>query len=68
MNVQELIEKLKLFAPETKVVIPGYEGGLDDLCGVDFAKVSIYTNPSTYFGKYTEIIGGEEGEEVAELF
>jgi len=29
-TVSQLIESLKSFPPETRVVVPGYEGGYDD--------------------------------------
>lgn len=31
MTVGELIEALKAFPPELRVVVPGYDGGVDDI-------------------------------------
>ena len=33
MTVYELIEELKKYPPEMRIVAPGYEGGCDDITG-----------------------------------
>lgn len=40
MTVQELIERLQALPPECRVLVEGYENGLDTLTEVQTAKVS----------------------------
>lgn len=48
MIISELIEKLKDFPPDTRVVVRGCEGGLDDLDEIE--KTEIYLNCRTLLG------------------
>lgn len=48
MIISELIEKLKDFPPDTRVVVRGYEGGLDDVDEIE--ETEIYLNCRTLLG------------------
>ncbi len=56
MNVIELIEKLKEFPPNMRVVVEGYEGGYDDINR--FKETGIIPNMNTgsnkkwYYGEH----------------
>ena len=47
MTIQELIEKLKTFPPDIKVVVRGYEDGYNDIS--DIREVAIKLNASEYW-------------------
>ncbi len=55
MNVSELIEKLKDFPPYTRVVVRGYEGGIDDVDEIE--EIEVYLNCRTLlcYGPHIEV-------------
>jgi len=55
MTVAELIEKLKEYPQDLRVVVSGYEGGVDDV-GY-FEEMDIYLNYNTvrFYGKHEEV-------------
>ena len=56
MNVRELIEFLLKEDPEARVVVPGYEGGYDDLTVVKQISLSLNENLETsYLGSHEEL-------------
>ena len=62
MNVAELIEFLSQQPPERRVLVDGYESGLDDIDTVSEISVVIdaYTIPQT-FGRFHDSIPAECG-------
>lgn len=55
MTVAELIEKLKEYPQDLRVVVHGYEGGVNDV-GY-FEEMDIYLNYNTvwFYGKHEEV-------------
>lgn len=52
MKVKELIKALKKQDPEKMVVIQGYEGGVDEVRGVEPIKIKLNANTAWYYGKH----------------
>ena len=52
ITVKELIEKLQEFPPETRVIVSGYEGGVDDITGVELTFIDLNVNTAWYYGKH----------------
>lgn len=52
ITVKELIEKLQAISPETRVVVSGYEGGVDDITGVELTFIDLNVNTAWYYGKH----------------
>ena len=66
MKVSELIEKLKECPQDTRVVAPGYEGGVDDVLATE----DIFITPNAfadqwYEGLHDQIQSDEPGAERA---
>lgn len=61
MKVHELIAELSHFDPQQRVVIPGYEGGVDDLEPEDVRQVMLCldVNTADYLGAH-EVVSPEE--------
>ena len=57
LTVQQLIEHLKTFHPETPVFIPGYEGGVQECAGpksVDIA-LNVHSKDAWWYGEHEEV-------------
>jgi hypothetical protein len=52
MTANELIELLRVFPPETKVVVEGYEEGYDDIVDVKQIKIKNAEMPRWFVGTY----------------
>jgi hypothetical protein len=52
MTVQELIKILETLNPETRVVVKGYEGGVDDVQSVASVLIALNQNTEWYYGKH----------------
>lgn len=52
MTVKELIEKLKEFDENMRVVVAGYEGGVDDAELANAVKIKLNQNTEWYYGKH----------------
>lgn len=56
MNIEQLINKLKEYPPDTKVFVDGYEAGLDELTEVNHAPILLDDYPENdVFGPHQEI-------------
>jgi hypothetical protein len=55
MNVGELISKLQELDPNLRVVLPGYEGGFDDLNSFDQIKIVLNFNDRWYYGSHERL-------------
>jgi len=53
MTVQELIDELQNYPKDMMVVVDGYEGGLNDLTGLEPIKVNLNANTEWYYGTYS---------------
>ncbi len=59
MNVGQLIEQLKNYPQDLRVVVRGYEGGYNDVDQFETMKIVIDFNEEWYYGKhypYREIV------------
>lgn len=52
MTVQELIAKLQQFEPSKRVIIPGYEGGYNDITTVENEPICLNVNSAWYYGPH----------------
>jgi hypothetical protein len=52
MNALELIEKLKNYPPDTRIVVAGYEGGYEDVDDISEMKIVLNYNTAWYYGKH----------------
>ena len=64
MTVKELIEKLKEFDENMRVVVAGYEGGVNDVEGANAVKIKLNQNTAWFYGKH-EAVYNEEFDETA---
>ena len=66
MTVNELIEQLKSYPGEMRVLTLGYEGGLNDISlGTNSIVFGHKANEAWYYGphEYARYVDGEEGTE-----
>ncbi len=54
MTVAELIEKLRQFPGENRVVISGYEGGKRYIQEIEEIKLKLNVNTEWYYGEHEE--------------
>ena len=57
MKVQQLIEELQNYNPETIVVVSGYEDGVDTVANVSQVNIKLNVFTEWYYGKH-EIASG----------
>lgn len=62
MKVKELIEKLKQYPQDRRVVVSGYEGGVDDIYRINEIPILINYHARWYYGKHEECEKGKEDE------
>ncbi len=55
MNVGQLIEALKDYPQDLRVVIRGYEGGYNDVDQFETMKIVIDFNEELYYGKHEDV-------------
>ena len=56
MTIAELIDELIKYPQDTRVVVRGYEGGVDDVGGVKEIEIYLKCNMSTwYYGTHEEV-------------
>jgi len=55
MQVKDLIEELQKYDPETVLVTPGYEGGLDYVRQVEEIIMALNVNDAWYYGDHEEV-------------
>jgi hypothetical protein len=68
MNVKELIEKLKQHPADMRVVLPGYEGGVDDVDYCMVLPIKLNRNTETwYYGKHEECNEESKDETALEI-
>ncbi|RZD18995.1 MAG: hypothetical protein EVG15_02515 [Candidatus Acididesulfobacter diazotrophicus] len=54
ISAGELIKELKKYPPETRVVIPGYEGGYDDIKELKEISLVLDCYIPDYYGRHEE--------------
>ena len=69
MNISELIQVLKEYPSDMRVVVNGYECGYDDLSPdrVSVAKISLNAGKHSYEGKHGELYDGSEANGQSEV-
>jgi len=55
MTIAELIEELKNYPQDTRVVVSGYEGGVNDVDYVKETEIYLNYNTASYYGKHEEV-------------
>lgn len=66
MKVSELIEKLKTYPPDMRVVAPGYEDGFDDVLNAETVLIKPDANTDRwYYGRHEYLLKEEVGAETA---
>lgn len=70
MTVKQLIEQLQEQDQDRRVVVRGYESGVDDVIRLERCKLKLHVNEELYYGDHEidregdtpaiEIIGGRE--------
>lgn len=58
MKVKELIESLQRQDQDARVVIRGYEGGVDDVSGSDAVTIAVDVHEEWYYGKHETVTEG----------
>ena len=56
MKVKELIAALQTMDPEHTVVIPGYEGGVTELIGLNTVTIALNVHTEWYYGEHDVIL------------
>ena len=69
VTVSNLINILSKLPLNMRVVVDGYESGVEDIDLTDTGQVEIktYTNNKGYYGRHEEVKSGEKGDETAFL-
>lgn len=67
MTVKELIEKLKDVDPKLRVVISGYEGGVNDLTYIEEINIRLNVNEEWFYGSHEQVDDDEKYDEKAIL-
>jgi hypothetical protein len=52
MTIAELIEELQNYPQDTRVVVRGYEGGVNDVDYVEETEIYLNYNTASYYGKH----------------
>jgi len=71
MTAKQLIEKLQELDPEVRMVVRGYEGGVDDIVRLEHTVLKLNANTSWYYGRHepdilkgteaaVELVGGDQ--------
>jgi hypothetical protein len=55
MNVGQLIEQLKTYPQDLRVVVAGYEGGYNDVDQFEKIKIVLEYHSEWYYGKHEDI-------------
>ena len=62
MTIKELIEKLKDYPEDTRVIVDGYEGGYEDVNNVDIIHIKLNVNSADYYGPHDSCKADEKDE------
>lgn len=68
MTVAQLIEKLSQHPPDAHVIVPGYEGGYEDVTDIEPTKIKLNVHDEWYYGPHDDAKGdGNDADETAIL-
>ena len=59
MTVAELIEKLKTYPKDLKVLVDGYEGGFNEISAVKTIKVKLNVHTEEYNGPHDDVVDAD---------
>ena len=64
MTVAELIEKLKEYPQDLRVVVRGYEEGVDDVGSLEEINILLnyYGEDQWYYGRHDRVYAGSSGD------
>ncbi len=62
MTIRELIAHLKKYSPEMRVLVPGYEGGYNDVQFFNERKIALNVHTQDYMGAHDDVEGLGDGE------
>lgn len=62
MTVAELIVALQSLPPDLRVVVRGYERGVNDISKLEKKEIELDTNTAWYYGQHEEHYPGDESE------
>lgn len=65
MTVSEMIEKLKEFPQDMRVIRAGYEGGFSDIDEFNYTPIKLNKNTAWYYGKHDSPRDEEVADETA---
>ena len=54
MTAQQLIEKLQQLDPETRIFVPGYEGGYNDATISNIQNIALDVHDAWYYGTHED--------------
>lgn len=52
MTVEELINALQQYDPKLRVIMRGYEGGMDDIGSLQDLQIALNVHDAWYYGKH----------------
>lgn len=55
MKVSELKELLNEYPDTARVVVDGYEGGVNEVNNIELIKINLNVNSAWYYGKHKEV-------------
>lgn len=67
MKVRELIERLQEFDGDLPVVLPGYEGGVNDISYTTQVELALNVNDEWYYGAHEVIYSEAEAKRHSEV-
>jgi hypothetical protein len=62
MTIQELLQHLAQFPPDTRVVVGGYEGGYNDITIYKTIQIQLDARTEWYMGQHDDAEAGEVSE------
>ena len=69
MNVKELMDRLSEFPQDMRVVISGFEGGVNDVQGAAEIEIFLNRNTAWYYGRHEAVTSydDDKGDESAAI-
>jgi hypothetical protein len=61
-TIAELIEKLREFPQDARVIVNGYEGGYEDVTGVNAIPIKLNVHTEDYYGPHDDPVRGDADE------
>lgn len=67
MIISELIEQLRKYPPEMRVVVSGYEGGYNDISLLYECRIILNVNTEKYYGQHESAVNPNDPDAVPAL-